>query len=527
MAYSIVQTTFSSTATAALSSALICRKTVKHASTLFRFSSSLLSVRSYNSLSTRKSLSETLSPINHPATMKTMSSSLHTSVPYDGSFNLPPSTAPWLSITSPWLMLPPAFTGKGELVYRFYSLGENQVMTLERGDREFWPDDGYSIIGSSHGWLFLFHKKSCALLLSNPLYGRHVRLPSIRSLPHIPKTHLDRGLRSLHDVIISSSSPDDDDECRAVVTFGPHRRLAFCCPNSKGLLEWTLLGDKTCYNACVYSAKQKLFFCLRDGYYERDHEVDYDDDDEVEENEEEEDEDPRLEAWDLRDPHSPRMIPMPVSFDKKNYPIAYRSEQEHKQKKHPSIRDVISLAVAETTGQLFHVRRFNKEWVGAHGYYAMDEYYGPKIGLRKAPPYTTVGFDVHRYDPETGSLVYMDRSLDGLALFIGSNNGFGLPAADFPELTPHAIYYTEPPKWDIDEVDIFNHDVGIFSYRDETFTPCFYPVDVQSSVRVSGPKWFTPTPVVRFPFLVQNDDGTLSYGSSCSSIPPTKSHSQN
>ncbi|GER29535.1 hypothetical protein STAS_05402 [Striga asiatica] len=324
MALSIVQTAFSSTALS--SSALICRKTMKHASTLFRFSSSLLSVRSYNSLSMRKSTLLS-SSINHGGMMKRMSSSIHTN-----------------------------------------------------------------------------------------------------------------------------------------------------------------------------------------GFYERDHKGDYNDDDGVEE-----DPDPRLEAWDLRDPHSPRMIPMPpVSFDNNNYPIAYRSEQEHKQKKHPSIRDAVFLAVAETTGELFHVRRFNREMVGAlahgHGYYTMDEYYGPKIGLHKTPPYPTVGFDVHRYDPESGSLVYMDRSLDGLALFIGSNNGFGLPAADFPELKPDAIYYTEPPKWHLHEVDIFNHDVGIFNYRDESFAPCFYPVDVQSSVRVSGPKWFTPTPLVRFPFLVQNDDGTLSRG---------------
>ncbi|CAA0816779.1 Unknown protein [Striga hermonthica] len=499
MAFSTVRTAFSSTTTAPLSSALICRKTMKHFSTLFRFSSSLLSARSYNSLSTRKSLTKTLSSsINHGAITK----SIHTSVP--------PKTAPWLSKTSPWLMLPPAFTREGEMIYQFYVLGENRVMTLRRaGDQEFWADDDYSILGSSHGWLFLFHKKSCDLILTNPLYGRHVRLPSIRTLPDITKRHLDRGFRSLHDVIISSSSPDDDDECRALVTFGPGQRLAFCCPNSSSVpLEWTLLGDKTHYDACVYSAKQKLFFCFRDGYFDKDR---------------------RLEAWDLRDPHSPRMIPMPLSFDKNNYPIAYRSEQEYKRKDHRQIYDAILLAVAEPTGQLFHVRRFTMDWVGPDGYYTKDEYYGPKIGIYTNPPYTTVGFDVHRYDPETGSLVYMDRSLDGLALFIGSNNGFGLPAADYPELKPDAIYYTEPPSWRYGghHVDVYNYDAGIFNYRDETFAPCFYPVDVQSSVRVSGPKWFTPTPLVKFPFLVQNDDGTLSYGSSCSSIPPTKDHSQN
>ncbi|CAA0824541.1 Unknown protein [Striga hermonthica] len=377
-------------------------------------------------------------------------------------------------------MLPPTFTGEGELIYQFYVLGENRVMTLQRaGDREFWADNDYSILGSSHGWLFLFHKESCDLILSNPLYGRHVMLPSICTLSDIPKRHLDRGFRSLHDIIISSSSPDDDDECRALVTFSPRQRLAFCCPNSSSL-EWTVLGDKTDYDSCVYSAKQKLFFCFRDGYYQGIHE----------------NKDPRLEAWDLKDPHSPRMILMPLSFDKNNYPTAYRSEQEHKQKDHLPIWDAILLAVAEPTGQLFHVRRFTKDWVGADGYYTKDEYYGPKTGIYTDPPYMTVGFDVHRYDPKTGSLVYIDRSLDGLTLFLGSNNGFGLPAADFPELKPDSIYYTEPPRWrkGCHHVDNYNYYVGIFNYRDEMFAPCFYPVDVQSSVRQSSPVCYSSRP---------------------------------
>ncbi|GFP87076.1 hypothetical protein PHJA_000851400 [Phtheirospermum japonicum] len=148
------------------------------------------------------------------------------------------------------------------------------------------------------------------------------------------------------------------------------------------------------------------------------------------------------------------------------------------------------LVAAETSDEIFLVRRFVKHLMGPHGYYVEDAYYGPKMGLDETAPYTTVGFDVYRYDPETGSLRYMDGSLGGLALFVGSNNGFALSAAEFPELKPNSIYYTTPQQW---SDCCGGHDVGIFNYQDQTFSPCFYPPDVQSRKRVSGPKWFTPT----------------------------------
>ncbi|GFQ07214.1 hypothetical protein PHJA_002865500, partial [Phtheirospermum japonicum] len=177
--------------------------------------------------------------------------------------------------------------------------------------------------------------------------------------------------------------------------------------------------------------------------------------------------------------------------------------------KHSLARDYQFLVVAEQSGQLYHVRQYVLPRMGPDGSFVDDVSYGPLIDDENSAPDKTVGFDVHKYNPENGSLEYMDRSLDGLAFFIGPNNGFALSAAEYPELKPDSIYYT----------GMGSHDVGIFNYRDETFSPCFYPCDVQSVERTNGPMWFTPTPLVRFPFLVENDDGSLSCATSSFTYP--------
>ncbi|GER25990.1 zinc-binding dehydrogenase family protein, partial [Striga asiatica] len=231
---------------------------------------------------------------------------------------------------------------------------------------------------------------------------------------------------------------------------------------------------------------------------EEDDEDDGDGDGEEEEDEENDEDDdelyPHLEAWDLQDPISPTMIPMPVCVDKKCYPVAHSCKEEYEYKRY-SCCDYQFLVVAEASGQLFHVRRFVKDWMGPKDYYAVDSYYGPKVGMLKdPPPYVSMGFDVHKYDPETGSLVYMDGSLDGLAFFVGTNNGFALPAAECPGLKPDSVYYTEPPQWIHINLMCGGHDVGIFDYKRKDFfpSPCFYPTDVQSAKTTCGPKWFTP-----------------------------------
>ncbi|CAA0824543.1 Unknown protein [Striga hermonthica] len=432
---------------------------------------------------------------------------------------------------APLLMLPPALdnNNKKNLVFRFYKMAENQVIS-RRDEEEIIPPSSVSnlsIVGSSHGWLSMFdHSKSgVGLFLYNPLTQSRINLPP---LPEYS---------SVTSLVLSGPHPDEDDSCRAVAILGYENSLAFCCPNSRARAEWTQLGKRTGYTSVAYSTSQKRFFCFAskssshdDGDDDEedgddneedddvDDEEDGDDDeedgdggeeDDEEDGDEEEDEDededeendddddelyPHLEAWDLQDPISPAMIPMPVCVDKKCYPVAHSSNEEYEYKRY-SCRDYQFLVVAEASGQLFHVRRFVKDWMGPKDYYAVDSYYGPKVGMLKdPPPYVSMGFDVHKYDPETSSLVYMDGSLDGLAFFVGTNNGFALPAAEHPGLKPDSVYYTEPPQWIHINLMCGGHDVGIFDYKLKDFcpSPCFYPTDVQSTKTTCGPKWFTP-----------------------------------
>ncbi|GER29545.1 hypothetical protein STAS_05420 [Striga asiatica] len=420
---------------------------------------------------------------------------------------------------APLLMLPPALdnNNKKNLVFRFYKLAENQVISRRDEEEIITPSSvsDLSIVGSSHGWLsMLDDSKSGGLFLYNPLTQRRINLPP-----------LPEGISLVTSLVLSGPHPDEDDSCRAVALLGYENSLAFCCPNSRTRAEWTQLGKRTGYTSVAYSTSQKRFFCFAskssshddeedgDGEEEEEDEDEENDDDDDEEDgdgeEEEEDEDeendddddddddddndelyPHLEAWDLQDPVSPTMIPMLICVDKKCYPVAHSCKEEYEYKRY-SCRDYQFLVVAEASGQLFHVRRFVKDWMGPKDYYAVDSYYGPKVGMLKdPPPYVSMGFDVHKYDPETGSLVYMDASLDGLAFFVGTNNGFALPAADHPGLKPDSVYYTEPPQW----IHIGGHDVGIFDYKLKDFcpSPCFYPTDVQSTKTTCGPKWFTP-----------------------------------
>ncbi|GER53382.1 hypothetical protein STAS_30895 [Striga asiatica] len=406
----MASTAFSSTMTTAQSSALICRKTMKHASTLLRFPSSLLSVRSYNSL-----LRFTPTPlVRFPFLVQND----------DGTLSS--------SSTSPWLMLPPVFGGNNKLdmFYQFYSLGLDRVLSVPKRSIPSYENDNLEIVGSSRGWLALFNKENyCDLFLSNPLTGRHVKLPSLDSL------------------------------------------LAFCCPGHTNPV-WTRIGDPSTsfqFDSITYSSRQKLFFCAKGPSGRTDH----------------------IEAWDLCDPLSPKMVPLPpVTVDKHNYPVASHSELESKLK-HLCGYDAVFLVLPEHTEELFQVRQYVLHRMGPDGSFADDVYYEGNSDSDESP-HKTVGFDVHKYDPKTGKKVYMDRTLGGLALFVGPQEGFALSADEYQGLKPNSIYYT-----DMYYLDRYGgHDIGIFNYENETFSPCYYPCDLKSMMTkiVPNPIWFRPSP---------------------------------
>ncbi|KAL9160677.1 hypothetical protein ABFS82_08G216100 [Erythranthe guttata] len=188
------------------------------------------------------------------------------------------------------------------------------------------------------------------------------------------------------------------------------------------------------------------------------------------------------------------LTPIDLSVDEENYPIASRSKEELELKK--LCRTVKFLVVDQKSGDVFLARRFILEQVDTNGSYVEVNYENSVTGCDLGYPYKTIGFDVHKYDEDNRALRYMDGgSLDGLAFFIGLNHGFALPAAEFPELKPNSIYYTDvlsPPEW----IDCIygGHDLGIFSYQEGTISPCFFPCDVKSITRIMPvPTWFTPS----------------------------------
>lgn len=82
-----------------------------------------------------------------------------------------------------------------------------------------------------------------------------------------------------------------------------------------------------------------------------------------------------------------------------------------------------------------------------------------------------------------------------MTLFIGINHGFALSAADYPDLKPDAVYFTDIETDDYPFHDNIGggHDIGIFNYRNKTLSPCYYPCDYRSIKRVSPPPfWFIP-----------------------------------
>ncbi|KAL8037427.1 hypothetical protein ABFX02_11G039100 [Erythranthe guttata] len=380
-----------------------------------------------------------------------------------------PSSLP--SKISPWLMLPPTAAGGGCVVHKFYSIAENRVLCFAGEAKLGFPDGDTELVGSSHGWLALSNKRNNDLFLTNPLSRRRVNLPPIHKLP-IEEQHLSReDFSCVHNVIISCSP--NEENCRAMMIIKAGYALAFCCPGLS-TAEWTPIGtryvgqhDVRCYRSIIYSATHKLFFCLIDRRI-------FD----------------TFEAWDLRDPDSPTMIPM-------DYPVIWLHSEEDDQRNEFCHTEN---SLVEYSGELFFVERFIAESVDSNGR-AFDTHlcYSPKKGRDHSRPYKTMNFNVYKFDPESRSFRFMDSSLDGLVFFIGRNHAFAIAAAsEYPELKADSIYYTDVTNtsYAIQKIDYGGHDIGIFSYKDRTFSPCYYPCDVKGiKVITPYPIWYTPTPL--------------------------------
>ncbi|CAA0812441.1 Unknown protein [Striga hermonthica] len=359
------------------------------------------------------------------------------------------------SSSSPWLMLPLATVASAGISYKFYSLADDKIVTLGTGksrhEREL-THPRMRFAGSSHGWLALL-SRSLDLFLYNPISGRHIDLPSVRDLPESPA-----GSTITYKVILSCS-PDRPD-CRAIVLYNSMCALAFCCLGLSK--EWTRIGDdhwldeklgrpfRNGYWDCVYSTRHEALFSLtRQGV---------------------------LESWDLRDPRSPRARAVKIAEVRPEgrVSIMYRKSYE-KEENHLwlSCDAVQHLVVAGK--DLFVVTQYRAGCFDFDGLYVG---WSDQNTFAGGPPYVTVDFDVYKYDPENQDVKYVN-SLDGLAVFVGyHNDAFALPAAEFPELKPNCIYFTNAIEPSMSAyIPTRGQDIGIFDYKNKTVLPCYYPFD--------------------------------------------------
>lgn len=389
-----------------------------------------------------------------------------------GSFNVRRMMST-INSTSPWLMLPPTSDrSRGGMVYNFYSLADDEVVLVDKygggADPVEAPDDDARVVGSSHGWLALMNRRNNDLFLSNPLSRRHIKLPPIDALPH-PEFNLRRGLGRVSKVILSASPERRD--CRAVMSFGPGDRLAFCSPGRGG--AWTPIGDLfveiedddtkygRVYEDLVYSSRTNVFNCLAVS-----------------------NEDDVFEDWDLRASDAPKIdwtqtekFPTVEACSYQCLPEVERFgykwlDDERAEELRRCSTTLKHLVYIEEIGELFLLFRYMKKG-GA-----------------------TAAFTVARVDKGKGGKVRLvGCELEGFAVFVGTNHSFALPAAEFPRLKPNSVYFTDHKinytRFDgYFSKDFEGGDVGIFNCRDGTLSPCYHPLKGST---VPAPIWFTPS----------------------------------
>ncbi|GFP80744.1 hypothetical protein PHJA_000217700 [Phtheirospermum japonicum] len=430
------------------------------------------------------------------------------------------NSAPSRIMSPPWLLLPPAFKGGGDMVYRFYNLAEDRVETVRKTKPESeLPSDESEFVGSSHGWLALFNPRNNDIFLSNPITRRHIKLPSIETLPD-PDINLTRdGCGSVSKVILSCCpDADEADECRAMMTFGPGDRLAFCHPLRS--TEWTPIGDLyfdgyreedawnydmnygRAYEDFVYCSRRKVFCCTTQ--LEIDFWEDYCPTPPT-----------QFEAWDLLSSPDPKPSVFYWNWTHFEGGNCTWLNDNRTTLMTSSCRQIPYLVYAEQHDQMFVVIRFVMEQVGPNNSFVdVDSIpYDPVSGrlLTHLYPHKTVGFSVLKLDyPQQGKLgCHMvdglwlmeggcsnNNSLDGLAMFVGMNHSFAVPGVDELGLKPNSIYFTDSNKNPTLPPDSIygGHDIGIFDYENKTISPCYYPCDVHSLRKiVPSPMWFTPT----------------------------------
>ncbi|GER56585.1 hypothetical protein STAS_34327 [Striga asiatica] len=413
---------------------------------------------------------------------------------------------------TPLLVLPPVSNG-GNLIYRFYNPAAERIESVSAPVKHGSDLLESEIVGSSHGWLALFNLRNNSIVLSNPFTHRQINLPPVHTLPD-PEINLTDGRGRVSKVVLSCCPDEDEEGCRAVMSYGPGERLAFCRP--RRCTEWSPMEDSffdgykeeirdygvdyaRIYEDFTYCPKREVFNCTTQ------FEVDLEDWSIAVPT--------QFEVWDLlSDPHS---------FKSKTKSI-YWHLIDIKGPKCPWIEENMDIVktcrqipylVNDNHGdrdRLFLVIRFVIQRACINRPFAdVDSIPYDPVSDRLMVhlyPHKTIGFSVVEIHFETrpanGRINGLSRivggcgnSLDGLAMFIGMNHSFVVSSAADSGLKPNCIYFTDSNKHQVPLDSIYGgHDIGIFDYENKTLSPCYYPCDVRSYRGiVPTPVWLTPS----------------------------------
>ncbi|XP_059635844.1 uncharacterized protein LOC132278026 [Cornus florida] len=186
-----------------------------------------------------------------------------------------------------------------------------------------------------------------------------------------------------------------------------------------------------------------------------------------------------IEAWDLRDPSSPKY----QVFDspdfcpgklyhkfKGSYNFTFTNYLVESSGDLLVLRRFIALSVAET--EFVHPRRSEDDVVNNINDDERENLFLQNLFLQDDDAYWTLGFDVHNFDFGQSKWEPVD-CLGDRALFVGSNHSFSLSTCHYPELMKNSIYFTDHFLEGFNQI-YDGHDNGVFHLENNCIKP-YYP----------------------------------------------------
>ncbi|KAL1561752.1 hypothetical protein AAHA92_04417 [Salvia divinorum] len=440
-------------------------------------------------------------------------------------------------LSPPCLILPSSY----EVGYKkLYSLAEKKAVSIEEAPPPpAWAQGGrVKHVGCSHGWVASFNEDNRQTFLFDPITGCHVRLPDIdHTLPAHPPPF---GARPIN--IILSSSPDARD-CRAIMRYAPPSRIAVCSPAHSGA-SWLPVCGQGPGHALGYSTRQNRLFSLTNKpdsdleleCWDLEHPSSFVWKAQIHTTHGYEDEHYFCPRYLVIDEHSDRLflvirviseeggededkVEDPLLFCKLcgNYKGHYCRCGNYKGDEVrckfldsyctcPRLQNWSEYMVNQALLEIYitekriakEEKKKKKEDEDGDILEEEDEEEEEEEeedgDIFSDYSHKTLGFHVYEIDRKKGEMRYMEASLDGLAMFVGSNYSFAMPAADL-NLNPDSIYFTDDGVNYISEHGR-NDDVGIFNYVDSKITTIDYDLSQTSttSSRIAPAMWFTPIP---------------------------------